>query len=344
MNSGFVDDFTVPWAPDPTGLWTATAEASASHLGQDGTGMRIIACAGSPAGPVPSVHRVFQPALDLREVAELRLWTRGDRAATGCPDRPYYLVLEAAADVDDRSSRWSRYIRLAQANRWELQRFFLEDMPAALRGAVGVLRLRGTSRTNAFEACVDDLCAWRSQVVRDVEAALVARLHGRIFVEDNGTTTAVPAIMNVPGSPAVDGLPHILVSPWAVLPLAADGGEECDNDTEAGVYVRPRPQQVRLDYRIDVRAGEWGQRGQILEWILSEFGSVPRLVVGNEPLPLVPFEPSATATGASRPGVTPLYYRVVAPFEVGRRVFRPRATPFVVTAHRHGDAAEVTPV
>lgn len=154
-----VDDFSTPWSVDASGLWKATADPNAANLGADGYGMTIVASPGSAIGSDPFVQRVFSPALDLTDSVELRLWLRADRPATGAPQSPFYLFVEAATDPTNPNPAWSRFIRIGQANRWELQRLYLADMPAALRGSVGVLRLRGLDRTLGFTAAVDDLQA-----------------------------------------------------------------------------------------------------------------------------------------------------------------------------------------
>jgi len=326
-----VDDFSTPWEADPTGLWSASADTGASNFGADGYGMAITASAGSPGGADPYVRRIFSPALDLRDSVELRLWIRSDLAATGAPDSPFYLTFEAADDPVNPSLTWSRFVGIAQANRWELQRLFLADMPDALRGAVGVLRVRGIARTLAFSAAVDDLCASVPRAVEDAEAALLSRLDQRFTATDGGP--AVPALFDVPEHQDPPALPYILVSPWATVPLTDyQAGEKIDNETAAGAYVRPHPQRLRLDYRIDVIAGERGQKARLLDAIIAELGGNARLIAGDEPLGIAPFEPDPVLAGPVQPGRAPLYYRVIAWYETGPRVFRPRAVPFILTA------------
>jgi hypothetical protein len=337
-----VDDFTVAWTADASGLWSATADTSASNLGADGYGMAITASAGSASGPDPYVQRVFSPSLDLRDWVELRLWVRSDRAATGAPDSPFYLVVEASTDPADPSPSWSRFVRISQANRWELQRLYLGDMPDALRQAVAMLRVRGTDRTTGFNAAVDDLCASVPQAIEDLEAALLSRLDQRFSATDGGPT--VPAVVNVPEGGGTPAMPYILMSPWGAMPLTDfSGDEEIDNETAAGAYVRPHPRRLRLDYRIDVYADDRAQKARLLDAVIADLGGTPRLVAGDEPLMIVPFEPDPVLSGQVLPGQTSLYYRVLAWYEAGARVFLARAVPYILTAPLDGTAQpEVT--
>jgi len=98
------------------------------------------------------------------------------------------------------------------ANTWELQRIWLGDMTAALRRAVGFLRLRSLDGTIAFTAAVDDLIATAPRAIEDVDAALLARLDGVWRVPVAGVSTAVPAILDLPESPGTRTAPYVLVT------------------------------------------------------------------------------------------------------------------------------------
>jgi hypothetical protein len=66
LSSQVIDNMQALWTPDASGLWTLNASANASHLGEDGLGMSIVASSGSQGDPAPFAERVFSPALDLR--------------------------------------------------------------------------------------------------------------------------------------------------------------------------------------------------------------------------------------------------------------------------------------
>lgn len=333
MSVTSVDDFAGPWQPDPSGLWSAQSTATAANFGADGKGMAIHASPGASAGPSPYVRRVFGAPLDLSTAAELRFWLRASRPAGG-EGRPHYLAFEAGSDPAAAQLPWHRLLTVTRPGTWELQRLDLGDMPAALRGAVGVLRIRGLDRTISFDADVDDLIACSPQPVRDVETALVTRLDEALDA---------PVVL-LPTAAAPDA-PYLGISPWSLVPQTEYVGEEVvDNETTAGAFVRPHPRRLRLDYRIEAYAEERSQQAALLEAVITELARDPRIVAANEPLVLSPFEPGATATGPTQPGVTPLYYRVVTWHETAARVFRPRAVPFLVTGQPSEANQEVSPV
>ncbi|MFG2741232.1 hypothetical protein ACGFY0_14375 [Streptomyces chartreusis] len=324
MAGRLIDDFTVPWQPDASGLWTVAADSAAACLGLDGTGMALTARAGT-ASQSPYVQRVFGRALDLVDTDELRLWLR---VTTTEP----HLVLEAGPDSTAAGASWHRRLSVEQPDTWELHRLWLGDMPTALRRAVGLLRLRCPAPAPAFRAAVDDLAAGTPEALRDVGAALLGRLAELV--------TDVPAYFDVPPERRP---PYVLISPLAVLPLPAPGGTVVDNETADGAYVRPRPRQLRLDYRIEAVAASHAERAEITEAITADLARDPRMPVFGEPLTLLPFEPDPLVTGPYRPPATPLYYRLHAPQEIGQRRPYGFAAPFLLTGPPGRTQPEVTP-
>jgi hypothetical protein len=334
MSVTSIDDFGSPWQPDASGLWTATSNATAAHLGADRQGMAIEASAGTSDGPDPFVRRVFGDPLDLQAAAELRFWLRASKPADGSMAHPYYLAFEAGDDPAAGQLPWHRLLTIARPGTWELQRIHLGDMPADLRAATAVLRIRGLDRTIQFQLAVDDLVTCTLDAVRDVETALQGRL---------GAVLDEPVVL-LPTA-TTPGVPYLGISPWAVVPQTEHLGEEVvDNQTADGAFVRPHPRIIRLDYRLEAFGDERAQQAALLEAVIAELAGDPRIVAGNDPLVLSPFEPSPTAAGPVQPGVTPLYYRVVTWHETGARVFRPRAVPFILTGQPGEATPEVSPV
>ena len=318
MSSRVIDDFTAAWQPDGSGLWTASASPSAARW--DGTGMLLTAGEGPGS---PFVRRTFAPALDLRDVTELRLWLRSSRAAAG----PFYLAFDAGTDA------WQRNLRVDQANVWQLHRLWLGDMPEALRQSVATLRIRSLAPVS-FTAAVDELQAGTPQGIRDVETALRARIDNRF--------EGAPALYDVPSDQAQ---PYITIVPFAVRALPDnEGADVTDNETAGGASVRPYPRRLRLDYRIEVSAAQRAQRAAIIEGIVAEFARESQLVVFGEPQKLLPFEPDPLLAGPVASGVTPLYYRTHTWLETGPRVQHTYAVPFLVTGQPDGVPREVSPV
>jgi hypothetical protein len=329
MSSTVVDNFTTAWQADASGLWSLAATAAAARYGPDGRGMEISASAGSAAAPAPYAERRFTPALDLSDSDELRFWLRSSRPGDGRDARPVYLELEATTDPP-AGAPWRRMLPLRRANAWELQRLWLGDMSAALRGAVGFLRLRSLDGRIAFEAAIDDLIASVPQPIADVEEALTERLDGTFQVSSGGAPTAVPAILDLPEAPGTRTAPYILVTPWSVLTLGHRGGETdvVDNPTANGAHVRTAPVDIQLEYRIDVFAEDRDQKSSLLERIVVEL--LGGLLVNGEALQLEPFRSSQEDEAIVAPGRTPLFYRLVVQAETGPREFRDLAGPFLL--------------
>jgi hypothetical protein len=232
--------------------------------------------------------------------------------------------------------------------RWELHRLWLADMPASLRQAVGILRLRSLDATVAFTASMDDLIAAIPEPLRDVEAALLARLDRRFQVVIEGALTDVPAIIDVPENPGERTLPYLLIIPWSIQVIGQRGGsgDLIDNHTTTGAFVRPPPQEIQLEYGVDVFVQARSQKTLLLEQILGDFGGHPHLVVNGEPLQMTPFvPPPEQATPFIAPGRTPLFYRLSVWMEAGIRQFRPWTTPILLTGPRDGrETAETVTV
>jgi hypothetical protein len=272
----------------------------------------------------PFAQKTFAPALDLRDVTELRFWLRASRAASGTP---FYLAFDAGTDT------WHRNLRVDQANVWQLHRLWIGDMPAGLRQSVTTLRFRSLAPV-AFTAAVDDLTAGTPQGVRDVETALRARIDNRF--------DGAPALFDVPGGQTQ---PFITISPFAVRALQEhEGIEVVDNETAGGAFVRPHPRRLRLDYRIEVSAAQRPQRAALIEAIAAEFARESQLIVFNEPQKVSPWEPDPLVAGPVPPGVTPLYYRTHTWLEIGPRVAHGYAVPFLMTGQPDGGPREVSAV
>jgi hypothetical protein len=341
-----VDGMAVPWeASSP--LWSLSADSSADAFGRGGLGMVIRAAAGDKSEPPPFAERRFTPPLDLRGADELRLWLRSTRPGDGGPARPFYLVLEATTDPPGAGTPWRRFLPVAQPDMFALHSLWLGDMPAGLRQALGVLRIRSLDVTVAFEAAVDDLVAVRPEAVQDVDGALLARFHNAFEVDVAGSRTPVPAILDVPENPGARTPPFILITPWSVVPLERRSGtdESIDNYTDGGAFVRTPPASLQLEFRLDVFAGDRTQKAQLLELIVGSILSDPRLIAANAPLTVVPFVPSSEEAATIAPGRTPLFVRVNTEVETGPRRLLGFAVPFVLAGPADGrETAELTAV
>jgi hypothetical protein len=330
MTSVVVDDLSTPWQSDGSGLWTLGTAAAGPEISAGGVAMRIDAAAGAASDPAPSAAREFPVPLDLRDVDELRLWLRSSRPATGAPDTPFYLALEATTAAGPQPL-WRRLLPVARADAWELHCLWLGDMADELRQAVATLRLRSLDPTVAFGARVGELMATFPEPIGDLEDALAQRLDNAYSVLVEGAPASVPAIVDVPESPGTRTAPFVLITPWSVRPLEPRGGtsEVVDNFTPDGAHTRPARRLLRLEYRIDAFVTARRQKSHLLERIVADLAA-RWLRVGGELLEPVAFEPSESElAGLVVPGRTPLFYRWLVPIEAGPRQFHAQAVPFL---------------
>jgi hypothetical protein len=334
LSASLVDGMVTAWqASSP--LWSLSTDAAADATGRDGLGMMIRAAAGDEGDLAPSAQRTYTPPLDLRESDELRFWLRSSRPADGSATRPFYLAFEATTEPA-APPPWRRFLAVRQPDVWTLQRLWLDDMPADLRPAVGVLRIASLDATIAFDAAVDDLVAVRPEAVSDVDAALQECFDGMLDV---------PAILDLPENPGPRTPPFILITPWSVLPREPRTGtdEVVDNHSEGGAFVRPAPAQVQLEYRIDVVADTRADKARLVEAIVGQLLTRRQLIAANVPLTLEPFVPSSEEAATIEPGRTPLFLRVVTDVETGARRQLGYAVPFVLAGPSDGrETAELT--
>jgi hypothetical protein len=338
-----IETFSAPWNPDPGGLWTLTSTPDAGYIGT--SGMQIVSNSGLTGDPTPFAQRQFPTAVDLSAYDELRFWFRSTRRGDGSPTQPFYLILEA--DVTPPSGvPWSRLLPVHKPQTWELHRLWLADMLAAMRSAVGVMRLRSLNPEIAFVASIDSLIATTPDPIQDVEAALLARWHNQFRVTTGDGSTSVPALFDVPEIQQNPGLPYILITPWSLRPSPAEreGGELIDNFSAQGAYVRPPPGRLHLQYSLDVFAAERAQKARLFEQILRDLLVETHVTVNNERLEIVSFAPAAELTAVPTAARrTPIFCEVAASMDVIPRQFQPWAVPLLYTAPLDGrEVAELT--
>jgi hypothetical protein len=341
-----VDTFAAPWTPDASGLWTVASTSAGAHYGADGLGMEISAAVGAAAAPAPHAEKHFVAPLDLRDQTELRFWLRSSRPGDGSPAQPVYLRIVATTDPPGGGPPWQRLVPVTRADTWQLVVLWLEDMPAALRQAVGFLRLESLDGRIAFRAAVDDLIATTPEPVTNTDAALFDRLDGTWSVEVAGVQTPVPAVLDLPEGPPLPKAPYILVTPWSVRSPGNAAGEVdmVDNPTAAGAFVRPSPSVVELVYRIDVWAQNRTQKSFLLDRIVADL--LGPVVIDDVAYHAEPYTPADTERAALvPPGRTPLFVRLLLPVETGTRALRPLAVPLVLVGDisNRSDAEATSP-
>ncbi|WP_414583846.1 hypothetical protein [Scytonema sp. PCC 10023] len=345
------DLFPSPWILDAhTFLWSLSTTPAPSYVSENGVATVILA-RGGVADPPPFIQRQLSNPLDLRQIDELRFWFRSSRPGDGSSTRPFYLVFEITNSSSSLS--WKRLIPVKQADVWQLHQMWLGDMPSSLRQAISILRLHSLDAGIGFTAVIGDLIATTPTPIQDVDAVFLNRLNKRFQVVVDGTSTDVPAIIDLPENPGTRTLPYILITPWSIQlqDNTTGSGELIDNYTlatngsSAGAFIQPAQQSLRLDFSIDVFAEERSQKAYLLEQILFSFYQQPLLVINGEPITITKFTPSDREIAAYvPPGRTPLFYQVLIRMKTGERQFRPQAVPFILASPDKGTTPEAVPV
>lgn len=298
----------------PSTELSVTAESTLVRYGIDGQSLRV---SGSTNAHGHLLRRTRAP-LDLTAFGELRLWLFSSRAATGSSSQPFFLELRlgsAAQSLDDPANLWHRYLPADRASTWELIRLSLSDLAPAVRGSLSALQLRCLDATTTFTCVLDDLVAVREEMLSDVEAALLARLHERISVAG----APVPAFLHVPGA-TMPAPPHIRITHHHIA-FADERTSSSPTRTDFSANrfaLRPPSYGYNLHYQLEVVSANRSQHTAILEFILRELTPRGQLLVNNSLLPLewVPV-PAYNTDGAPLSDRALLHFRVLTYQEVG---------------------------
>ena len=253
--------------------------------------------------------------LDLGDFDDLQLWFRASVPMDGSPARPIRLRLQLgspALPVGAPGNDWHRYLPAPQADRWQFVRVSLDDLDPLVAGAVDEIRLTCVGTTSSWTAWLDDLLACRTEMIADVDAALIELLDGQLVLGGG----PVPAQVHLPGaaSPAEPWLRvvHHRVS-WSD---ARTTGQRPRTDyTDDGYRLRPESVAYDLDYRIEAATTDRTEQTQLLEFALEVLGPRRGLLVNGARLPLdrLPV-PSRHEEPTDVPG---LHYRVAARHDRG---------------------------
>lgn len=312
-----------PWgafAPDgvtPSSELTVGLESDTVRFGADGRSLRVTA---SRAATGHLLRRTLPAPLDLRALDELRLslWSSRLTHGTGAP-QPFFLELRLGSDAlgpDAPGNAWHRLLPVSSRSTWESVRLGLADLEPAVRGAVRVLQLRCVDAATPFTCFLDDLIAVREEMMGDLEAALVARLHGKLSLGG----VSVPAVVHAPGAPVSLPAPYLLITQYEIAwSDARTPATRARSDfTARGSLLRPPSVGWDLHYQLQVFAPDRPSQARMLEFLLRAMGPRGELVVNGWPLPYEMVSPPAEERlGGQRTERVALHYRVSARQEVG---------------------------
>jgi hypothetical protein len=259
------------------------------------------------------ITRALGP-LNLSTLQELRFWVRAALASDGSPARPFRLRFElgsVALPITAPGNTWHRYLPAFQANTWQFVQLSLDDLPAAVAGAVTEVRITCVNTTASYTAWLDDLIACRTEVIADVDAALLSLLDGVLNLG-----ALVPARVHINGAVAP-------AEPWIRLvhyeasysDIRTIGRRPRTDFSDAGYRVRPETVAYDLFYRIEGATADRAEQTAMLEFVMDTLGHRRGLLVNGILLQLdrVPDLPVVD----DMPTVVGLCYRVGAHQERG---------------------------
>jgi hypothetical protein len=253
----------------------AIEPGSVSRLG--GPTMKIEA---TTAAQGHRVERTLGP-LDVKASADLEVWVRSDRIADGSDSRPFFLELRlgsAALAIGAPANTWHRLIPVTAPNVWQPVPLALDDLPAAVRGAVTQIRLTVVDASTAFVLHLDRIVAIRDELLGDVDAALLDRLGGKLELDG----TPVPAVVEPAQAP---NQPFLRIRNHSVRPAperSPSGGMRTDY-TGQGFSIRPPSVPVDVLYAIDAVADDRADAARLLEFAFAAVVPQATLDVGGRP-------------------------------------------------------------
>jgi hypothetical protein len=282
VSSVVVDDLSnlAPWrARTPAGAASSAITIGPAALSRLGGPTMTMTATSAALG-----HRVERTlaALDLSAFTDLELWIRSERIADGSDARPFFLELRLGAAglaVGAASNTWHRLIPVAAADVWQPVPLALDDLPAAVRGALTEIRFTCVDASAPFALHLDAILAVKEEVLGDVDAALLDRLAGKLVLG------GAPVLAAVAPAPAPNK-PFFRIRNYAVRPAperSPSGGVRTDH-TEQGFSIRPPSVPVDLFYAIDGVADDRASAARLLEFAFG--GLTPRstLNVSGRPL------------------------------------------------------------
>jgi hypothetical protein len=167
---------------------------------------------------------------------------------------------------------------VAAPDAWQAVPFALDDLPAAVRGAVTQLRLTCVDASVPFALELDRVTALRPELLADVDAALAARLGTLQLGGDAVQAVVLPADEPAP--------PYFRITSYAVRPAperSPASGYRTDF-TGQGFSIRPAGVPFDLFYAVDAVAGSRADAAALLAHAYAELTPQAVLEVAGRPL------------------------------------------------------------
>ncbi|HUO71295.1 MAG TPA: hypothetical protein VMU39_11000 [Solirubrobacteraceae bacterium] len=257
------------------------------------------------------IERALPAPTDLGATTDIQLWLTSDRAATGTDAHPFFLELRigsTAAPISAQNNLWHRYLPAAQRNTRELSLLSLSDLPAQARTAVSTIRFTCTEGSAPFTSRIERITALAEHVLADIDAALKARLDGKITA--NGAP--VPALIAETGA-ALPNPPYVRITNFDVRTADERSPQAPTRSdySEGGFSLRPPRATFDALYEVECIADDRATEAAALEFLLADMAPRTALDVNDWPM-TCELIPIPAALGATRPDRVVIWLRVLA--------------------------------
>jgi hypothetical protein len=223
-----------------------------------------------------------------------------------------------AVPLDAPANSWQRFLPIRQARIWEPARLSIDDLPAAIRGAVTAIELRCIADAVAFSCNVSDIVAVRDAVVTDVDAALLAKLNGTLSIG----AAPVPAVLHPAGGVLAQVRPYFEITHYDIVYSRerTEASRPRGDFNSRGYSLEPPSNAFELFYQVTAVANERPTQSAMLDFILRALTPRGEIMVNNYPLPMesVCVNP-LDQIGGFRSDHVPLFYKISTRLDVGKR-------------------------
>lgn len=265
-----------------SGEIAVAADTAEYELQDDRTSLRFTV---SPAARGHRIRRTLAAAQDLSALPELRFWIHANRS-TAAPRAGFFLQLglgSAAAPVGSAGNTWARSVPVTQVNSWELVSVSLDDLPAAVRGALTVIEFQCDPSSPEAIFNLDSIVAVREELMTDIETALAAALHEKVLAPSD---VKVPAVIHNPDGPA-PAAPQIRIY---LIEMRVDESRNTQftrrDFAGRGFRLELPPTGYSLIYELEGIAAEPQTRSRIFDFLLTTFAPRNTLEVNAVALPV----------------------------------------------------------
>lgn len=265
-------------ADAPSGELALSADGQPHPQAQDSNTLRLDVSANATGH---LIRRALGP-IDLTAFPNLTLWYRATTAQAGQTGDAFRLRLRlgsAALPIGAPGNDWHRYLTASKPGQWSYVLIDLDDLPAAVRGAVTTIEYDVVDVQSEQSVWFDALEARAPSTVTDIDASLVGRLDGALVL--NGTPVPVVVAPDVPAQPAEPFIRLVHYESSHSRRRATDAPRRSDF-TETGSGLRPTPVPWDLFYRAEFVATDRADQSAMVDFAMTQLGHRSWLPIGNQ--------------------------------------------------------------